>query len=432
MLDLYHLFLGGILLGLAILILFISLKKFEFAIILIFISPLLSSIISFYTGNSIADQEEAGIGSIVRISLLIFAGSIGLIKYIQYLMKDQGKIPLQFIFLGIFIIFALVSAYYSLDQRYTLIRSLSFIALYFFLLGFYHWLDQHHRLLTTFRIFYITITVVIVLNLFAFVISPTKVWGIDAEFRFQGIFDNPNAIGSFGMICYPLLLWALYRSNRYHKLIPIILLSILAIMHILSGSRSSILVSMIGICLLLILQKKMVKLVTVFAVLFIALFLIIQIKPASFQRQEDRSITDLTGREDFWKNAFILISERPYHGYGYSVGGKIWQDPRFYNPKISLWSGSVRSSLHNGYLSVAIGLGMPALILWIIILILPLYKSLKNKTNHLNPYIITMLAMILIINFVETEITPGTNVSAIIFWFGWTIAGKMYPPELLN
>jgi len=50
----------------------------------------------------------------------------------------------------------------------------------------------------------------------------------------------------------------------------------------------------------------------------------------------------------------------------------------------------------------------------------------------LNPYIITMLAMILIINFVETEITPGTNVSAIIFWFGWTIAGKMYPPELLN
>ena len=65
------------------------------------------------------------------------------------------------------------------------------------------------------------------------------------------------------------------------------------------------------------------------------------------------------GNVGLWVFSFliILIAERLLTGYGYSVGGKVFEDPRFYKGGMQLWSGNARESLHQGYLSICVEVG---------------------------------------------------------------------------
>lgn len=164
--------------------------------------------------------------------------------------------------------------------------------------------------------------------------------------------------------------------------------------------------------------------ILLFAMLGILTFSIVYFKPSSFQREEGRGLTDLTGREDFWVGSYTLIKERPILGYGYGVEGKIWEDPRFYESKETLWSGSVKASLHNGYLSVAIGLGIFIFIIWCIILFIPLYQSISSPLTDYKVFAITIMLMCLFLNLFESVITGSGSLVAILFWMVWIITGN--------
>jgi O-antigen ligase len=148
-----------------------------------------------------------------------------------------------------------------------------------------------------------------------------------------------------------------------------------------------------GMFVCFFIQKKKVKLIFSLGLLCVLTLFVVEFRPSSLQREEGATLTDLTDREKFWYGSYILLMERPLLGYGYGVEGKIWEDPRFYDTKGTLWSGSVKTSLHNGYFSIAIGLGMISFFVWCLILFVPLWQSRSLPVNDFKSFALTVMLM---------------------------------------
>ncbi|MGE5458489.1 MAG: O-antigen ligase family protein, partial [Methanococcaceae archaeon] len=223
----------------------------------------------------------------------------------------------------------------------------------------------------------------------------------------------------------PVVLWKYSKSaSLYAKLFTVFIFLILGTLHFMTGSRTSLFVTIAGLAVWFVARREILKTGLLIASSAIIIFLLLQFKPQGFQREEGKGLMDLTGREDFWEGAQTLISEKPISGYGYAVEGKVWEDARFYNVKNSLWQGSSRASLHNGYISVAIGVGLISFILWCTILIIPLWRGLFLSADNYKALFISIIMMLLLTNFVETAISGGNSIESIFFWIIWVMLSK--------
>jgi O-antigen ligase len=183
-------------------------------------------------------------------------------------------------------------------------------------------------------------------------------------------------------------------------------------------SVKSITLKRIAVCL-------MFTLMLTFGISFLLLT-----KPASLKRG-DAAITTLTGRTEFWKGCLVLIQEQPVQGYGFGVAGKIWEDPRFYREGEFLWVGSAKSSLHNGYLSLAIGLGVVGFLTWLTFISIPILQVLSLDFSPYKAFLLAMIGQLLVLNIFESSLSSGSQIhTSLIFWFILIIAGRV--PQLLG
>ncbi|MGE5411862.1 MAG: O-antigen ligase family protein [Clostridiales bacterium] len=428
MFDLYKVLLIIILGLLTAGFIYFLLRKFEYSIFLLCLSPWISAI--FYDNSPAFDAHaaDASLGSYLRIGLVFILSIAGIIKYIQLLPLNNGKISVNFVLLSIFIFVAILSTGYSIDKDFTLIRSVSFLALEGFMLGFDSWLSSrknHENYDKTLNVFFKFVVFCALINLSALPVLHDRVWWWEAENRFLGLWDQPNTMGSFCVISYPIVLWKFSNSKSFYARLFLILISIILVfMHFITGSRTSLIVACTGLVIWFFVLRKFLLAASLFCAFILIAFLLIQLKPERFQREDSNSFTDLTGREEFWKGAQTLIFEKPLSGYGYSVEGKVWEDARFYNVKNSLWKGSSRASLHNGYISTAIGVGLIAFALWSIILLFPLWRSMFLPANTYKAFFLSMIIMLLLTNFAESAITGGNSIDSVFFWIVWVMASK--------
>src|SRR5207249_4720227 len=167
-----------------------------------------------------------------------------------------------------------------------------------------------------------------------------------------------------------------------------------------------------GVCMWFVVQRKPARVILLVSAITVGGFVLMQLLPASFERAEGYSATNLSERPEFWYGGLTLISERPILGYGYAVEGGVWNDPRFNRPEYALWRGTARTSLHNGYLSVAIGLGLAALLVWCGILFMPLWRVRILPYSDYKALAMAVMVSSLVLNGVETEIGG----MAVIFW----------------
>ncbi len=429
MLDLYIILLVIILFLSAVLIFIIAFRRYDIAVLLVVFSPWISSIFIPNAPLS-SDSDHASLGSYIRVSVLLLIGSIGFTKYMKSWIVNRKipdyKILILFSFLGL----AIVSTSYSLDRDITFIRSFSFIAFFLFLLGLYTWIEEFIHIDKVLNIIYVLICIFVIGSLFTIFLFPEKAWLWEVKNRFQGLWNHPNTMGSFCMVSYPILLWKHSDYKKKGKWLTVTILVICAVLHFLTGSRGSLLTSMIGIAIWFIILQKGTKFLVYLIGSFILLSSIIILKPSSFQRDNSTdSLTYLTGRTELWKGALILVQEKPLLGYGYAVEGKVWDDSRFYNPEISLWRGSARASIHNGYLSVAIGVGVTGFIIWCAILFIPFWNYLNLKSSNYKATIVSIMSMGLILNFIESTISGGTTFTATVFWIAWLLGSKLIEIE---
>ena len=331
---------------------------------------------------------------------------------------ERTGLPVELSLLGGFLLFALLSTGYSIDQQYTFIRSASFVALFGFLLGLYSWIDSEQRLNQTLYALFVMVLLVTLMSVVALVAFPDRAW---AGNRFQGLWSHPNGMGTFCMLAYPLLLWVYPRYTFFKKWMVLLLAVTLPCLHLLTGSRGSLEAAAFGVLMWFILQRKPLRVIFLLGAIGIAGFVVTQVKPESFEREVGYSATDLTERPEFWAASLTLIRERPVLGYGYGVEGGVWVDPRFNQPELALWSGTSRSSLHNGYLSVAIGLGLGGVVVWCILLLMPLWRFRLSPYSDYKALTFAVMVSSLVLNVIESEI----GATAVVFWIVWVVASKV-------
>ena len=409
-------------------------RYYEFALVAILLSPWINWLL--YSNEVRTAEEEGGTGaaSYLRILLVFLIGLCGLAQLCKAYFSGRVKIPKYLVIFGIFICFAVVSGVYSIDRKFTIIRSLEFLVFFMFLLGLHTWIDRREKLDRTLNIYFWVAAVQMIINAAALVLCSSRVWAWNMPDRFQGLTDHPNMFGALCMVTYPILIWKYGNTQRVGRSLTAVLLCLTAMLHVLSGSRSSMLASFlggviwVGYSIRTITLKRIAIGLTLGMVVTLGVSFLLLTKPASFKRGTP-SVATLTGRTEFWAGCLQLIRERPIQGYGFGVAGKVWEDPRFHREGEFLWEGSAKSSLHNGYLSLTIGLGVIGMMMWLLFLGIPVFGVISLGPSPYKTFLLMIIVELLVLNFFESALASGSQLhTSLVFWIILIIAGKL--PEI--
>ena len=365
--------------------------------------------------------------SFIRVFLLFFCGAAGYYYFFKSRESRKFEIPLELkIYFG-FILITIVSIIYSIDARSSFIRSFSLIALLGNVLGLYAWLNYEKRQFSLINILFYVVIFIFSINIIYGIVFHDRAWLTDINMRFRGVFSHPNSFGSFCMVSYSVLFWKFLHSRYFLKIMIFITILAMILFHILSGSRSSF-ISSIVICILWLVLRKKAKIITVALLLLFLFIIIFQIKTGSlntFSRnvRSENELTNLTGREEIWTEAINLIVKRPFLGYGYEVSGKIFSSPlALYNIPNLEWLANSNESFHNGYITIALGLGFIGLFPWLFIIFSPGLRLIKKVNTEFILVSLSIMFSCLILNFAEYAINPGASLSSIFFWVAWVLS----------
>jgi hypothetical protein len=253
-------------------------------------------------------------------------------------------------------------------------------------------------------VFWIGSAIIMVMLAVALVAFPADLsWKLDDNgmVRFSGLFNSPNQVGEVVLttVSSALVYWpAASKRTRW-----LILLSILAALGFdaLADSRSPFIALVVGVLLLAIDKYRMRAVVVAAALLFVGLLISKEMTGSEYVSRGE--VTTLTGRTEIWKYVVHAIRERPLTGWGYEVEGQIFQNHDFPLWE-EIWDQGPRSSLHNGYLSRAVGVGIPATLLWLFIVARALGFSLfdSKAPRVLHTAAIVGAVPIMITNMVES------------------------------
>jgi O-antigen ligase len=137
-------------------------------------------------------------------------------------------------------------------------------------------------------------------------------------------------------------------------------------------------------------------------------------------------VTTLTGRTEMWAYVVGQIKARPLSGYGYEVAGAIFESkyfPIWYGP----WDQGAQSSVHNGYLNHAIGVGIPATLFWLFIVLRPWWFAIRQTEDpwNLKPLALLVIIPCLIHNMSEASVGDFLGLIGLLFGLAWAV-GERY------
>jgi len=136
------------------------------------------------------------------------------------------------------------------------------------------------------------------------------------------------------------------------------------------------------------------------------------------------NVSTLTGRTEIWNYAMDQIKEAPILGHGYEVEGEIFQlrhFPLWWGP----WEDGPHSSIHENYLDHMVGVGIPATLLWLFVMLRPWVALLKRDEDPwgLKPLAFMIAVPCFILNFTESAGDVG-SCHGLIFMLCWALAER--------
>jgi O-antigen ligase len=138
----------------------------------------------------------------------------------------------------------------------------------------------------------------------------------------------------------------------------------------MADSRSPIVAIAIGCAVYLVMKYRARGVIGIVA-LYAIFYAIAHLLPGMHEYVDRGDVASFTGRQVAWDFGVRSIKESPLLGYGYEVEGQILASPYFQGWD-AVWGLGYQSSLHNGYLSRAVSLGIPALLFWVFFIIRPM------------------------------------------------------------
>jgi O-antigen ligase len=253
---------------------------------------------------------------------------------------------------GLFFLMALVSASYDkLDPGGTFLRALAMgFALVAFGIGLPAFFTEDRKLRRGLHSILAVLALSIVAGWIIIPFDERALFPLGNYSRVRGIYLHPNTLGLMGMLTfYPLLGWRqeVPRGKRW----PITILMFLVLMAVLtSGSRASFLGIVMGTIVFLVFgrldtrNKVLLILLSIFA--FLLLFGIPQIYPGMLR-------TDTGWRFELWQRALHLGKESPLLGSGFGSTNQVFADDRILLTRQGIYAGGS----HNEYARIFVGMG---------------------------------------------------------------------------
>jgi len=303
--------------------------------------------------------------------------------------KKANVLPFPIIFfISVIWVYFLVLDLYSIES-FLFLMAKTIILIFFSFFIFLIFVNKDRHLLKTMASFLIFISFISLISM-----------RYNDE-RLIGIFTNSNELGLFSVIAL-IFTTTLVKEKKKVVLYSSILLLII----IMTGSRTS----MLSAGLVLIFNRKIptsIKLIGVIVV--IALFSLLNL---SFSRLPDASF--LTSRGLEWGMALYAITEYPIFGSGLaSYDGHS-------RKLLQIYSTFEIYSAHNGYLSLAIMLGIPLALSIILVLAYPFLSILFSPKKHSNDLILISFLGTLVFFFSGLTESVFTGINALtsnLLWF---------------
>ncbi|HZY58193.1 MAG TPA: O-antigen ligase family protein, partial [Candidatus Binataceae bacterium] len=253
-------------------------------------------------------------------------------------------------------------------------------------------------------------------------VVPTENSGADDVVRFSGIFNGPNDVGELMLVTVgcAAALWPSVSRRRRWLLGALIALALGAAA--LADSRTPFVALIVGGSCYLVWKYRGRALV---------LLLVVGLAASAMRFADSRGylgrgdVGTLTGRTDVWHFAIGEIERSPILGYGYEVGGAILSSryfPIWWGP----WDEGPHSSLHNGYINRAVGVGLPATLLWFFIVLRPWYDVLRRREDPwgLKRVAFFMVIPMLVHNLAEVSISDCGGAIGLSFALVWALAER--------
>ncbi len=331
-----------------------------------------------------------------------------------------------------YFLWAAVTVSYSLAPEYSAARLLDALILFgalTFVVSQVNEPEQVPTLLTHLLLGCAIVTCVVVFSAIALPrsltwIIPGEVGTEDLEVpRFCGIFNGPNDVGELMLVTVgcAAVLWPAVRGKRRWLLAALIVMALGAAA--LADSRTPFVALAVGgTCYAL--WKYRSRALT--ALLLLALLAAaVHFKPDSEGYLARGNVSTLTGRTDVWEFAVSQVERRPLLGHGYDVAGAILQS-RYFPVWWGPWDEGPHSSLHDGYIDRAVGVGVPALMLWLFVVLRPWYEIMRRPDDRwgLKRMACWMAVPMLVHNLAEVSISDCTGMIGVSFFLIWAIAER--------
>lgn len=250
----------------------------------------------------------------------------------------------------------------------------------------------------------------------------------------RGLYSHKNEAGSAMVI---MVIVGLYVARAHTLSLGIAITASAAIFLIFTKSKTSIglVVPVLLLSLFIVnTQSLRAKAFVVIGLLVLANTLTVgSAAPGPLQSIVRQVLPDAsyTGRTDLWRFAIDNIGQKPLFGHGY---GAFWRtDSRMNRDRIALgsedsdhWVEELGTDSHNGYLEVALSIGLPGLIVVLIwLVILPLYHQSRllrmHESRALELMFVRMWLFGLFVSVLESAILARANqpwIAMVIAVFG--------------
>lgn len=335
---------------------------------------------------------------------------------------------------SIYFAWALVTVTYSLAPEFSIVRLADAMLIFCAVSAIVYGVEEPDDLTRLVERFLIGCGVFVVILAFAAVALPRSVtWNMPELYtvnqqveRFRGLLNNPNDVGvlMLATVGPTLAFWNRFELRKKTWLAGIALLAVAEAA--LADSRTPFIALAAGVVCYVLWRYRLrgILLLAGAGALAIAALPIFGHSIGEYTGRGD--VTTLTGRTDMWAYVVHEISSRPLTGYGYEVAGAIFQSkyfPIWYGP----WNQGSQSSLHNGYLNHAIGVGIPATLFWLFFVLRPWGFALRQKEDpwNLKPLALLVVAPCLIHNMSEASVGDFLGVIGLLFGLVWAI-GERY------
>lgn len=243
--------------------------------------------------------------------------------------------------------------------------------------------------------------------------------GLSFGERFSGLMENPNSVGLLTALLMPPAVERLQSRGRFRDYL---LVAVMVVSVVLSGSRGGMLATLIGTTYVLWKARKRAFVVGLLASLAAAILIL-----ASPHEREAEMIVDPYlraqtlatggGRVEVWPVALRMIRQRPFFGHGFGTEELLFQ-AYGYDPESFLQHTG--SYLHNSYLGLTAQLGLVGAVTFFLPLILFAYRrirvSLGDACLEVTHGLEGTLIAALVACFFESWIYSMGNSQAFPFW----------------